>query len=124
MSGAAGLKAADPKGASSAGGRIQVGFAGFGQTQDAKQRTVRYTLQNTSRKAIVSVRLVLRYRSAAGASLGSFPLNVVRRIAPGETVSETTDLIGHSGPPEEVRKVDVIVDSLSYGDGTGWRAVR
>ena len=106
-----------------AGGRAEVGFLGFGQTRDAKQRLVRYQVTNTSSKPIRSVRLRLRYFDHEGKARGTFPLQVVRpkgKLGPGVTLRESFELLGNEGPPEAVTAVRIDVERITYEDGSHW----
>ncbi len=102
-------------------GLFRVDFLGFSQSKDAKQRVVRLALRNGTKKSVQSVRIRLRYRSAADKSLGEFRQHIVRKIAPGGSVVEPTDLIGHQGSPEDVTRVTVSVDEVEFTDGSHWK---
>jgi hypothetical protein len=102
-------------------GLFRVDFLGFTQSKDAKQRVVRLALRNGTKKTVQSVRIRMAYLSASDKSLGEFRQHIVRKIAPGRTVEEPTDLIGHQGPPEDVARVTVAVDEVEYTDGTHWK---
>ncbi len=104
-----------------ADGLFRVDFLGFTQSKDAKQRVVRLSLRNGTSKTVQSVRIRLGYRSASNKSLGEFRQHIVRKIAPGGAVEEPTDLMGHQGPPEDVAKVTVAVDEVTYTDGSRWK---
>lgn len=101
-----------------ADGHFRVDFLGFTQSSDAKQRVVRLALRNGTRKTVRSLRIRLRYQSASGKPLGEFRQHIVRRISPGASVKEPTDLIGHQGAPEDVARVTVAVDEVEYTDGS------
>lgn len=101
-----------------ANGHFRVDFLGFTQSKDAKQRVVRLALRNGTKKTVRSLRIRLRYGSASGKSLGEFRQHIVREIAPGATVVEPTDMIGHQGAPEDVAQVTVAVDEVEYTDGS------
>lgn len=102
-------------------GHFRVDFLGFTQSADAKQRVVRLALRNGTQKTVRSARIVLRYASSTGRPLGEFRLHIVRRLAPGASVEEPADLIGHKGAPEDVAKVTVSVDEVEHTDGTRWK---
>jgi len=99
-------------------GHFRVDFLGFTQSRDAKQRVVRLALRNGTKKTVRSLRIRLRYQSASSKPLGEFRQHIVRRISPGATVEEPTDLIGHQGAPEDVARVTVAVDEVAYTDGS------
>lgn len=99
-------------------GHFRVDFLGFTQSKDAKQRVVQLALRNGTKKTVRSLRIRLLYANASGKSLGAFRQHIVRKIPPGATVQEPTDMIGHQGPPEDVMRVTVAVDEVEFTDGS------
>jgi hypothetical protein len=101
-------------------------FVGFGQSVDARQRTVRYEVAYHSARAARAVRVRLRYQGAAGQALGELPVEVSRPVsAPitrGQRLAETFDLLGQEGPPEGVTGIRIHVEQVTFVDDTTWTA--
>lgn len=112
----------DPAGGA---GRVKVRFLGFSQSRDAKERLVRFSLENVTSRTIRAVRVVLRYASAKGEPRGAFPLEITRprgaALKPGATLSEQFEILGQQGPVDEVARVTFVVDRVTYADGTVWK---
>jgi hypothetical protein len=110
----------------SGNGPVSVDFLAFGQTADAKQRTVRFRVKNDSTRPVVSVKVRFEYSGKAGEPLGAFPLEIARAksdpLAAGAQTLESFDLMGQDGPPEQVSGIRIQLERVTFGDGSTWTA--
>jgi hypothetical protein len=116
--GADGATAAAGGQASATSAPVQTRFQGFSES-DLMGRRARVLLENTSGKPIRQMQTDLRYLDAQGQAFDTFPHTNSWQGTPFRPGETKTSNMGHK-IPDRCARVEAVVESVTFADGTRW----